>query len=85
MQCGLSIASEVFLILSTQVYQYFSVFVLFALYVTSLMYSFLILPNSNTLCCLLPEGSKIARVTEYLGTVELFSSSSLVPLKAKTH
>ena len=56
--CDLSTASEVFLIFTTQLCQYFSVFFSICYLVTSLNYSFLnILPNSNTSCSSLSVGS----------------------------
>ena len=58
--CGLNTASEVFLIFTTQLYQYSNYFSLFFFnLVTNLKYSFdsFMLPNSNISCCSLPEGS----------------------------
>ena len=60
MYWDLSTASEVFLIVTTRLYQFHSVSFLFALFSDNpevfLPY---ILPNSNTSCCSLPEGSTL--------------------------
>ena len=62
MYCGLSNASEVFLFFTTQLYQYLMCFFLFALFSDrpEIFLPKFLLPNSNTSCCSLPEGSKLA-------------------------